>query len=297
MAPNKPTTTRHGRPVKTSAAQKNTNQNRADDAAKAASNKKKREKAAAKKKQRSENDADAAVLQNSTNTAPSAADTIANLTAQLKASQALTHTLKQKNRKLKKSARPPPGSTPAGEITLLAKPKGRFRIQTAMGLDDNRKLFTELQAGIHALAIEAKVDFDLAWSEQDPAVIVKVLRVAAERYSYLSAERFPRSWATSALLQRYINSVRGYRKGKATPDSGVNRRREKVTNVGRFEAQQRRSGHSAHSSPPPEEPSMDVDIDDVGNDGSNSPSTAENDPHGSGEDSTPVLRTIHAGGE
>ncbi|KAJ7809684.1 hypothetical protein B0H13DRAFT_2385108 [Mycena leptocephala] len=57
------------------------------------------------------------------------------------------------------------------------------------------------------------------------------------RHSYLSAKRFPRHWATSTILQRYINSVQAYTSGKDNPTSGVNRRRQRVTNVGRQEAE------------------------------------------------------------
>ncbi|KAJ7080388.1 hypothetical protein B0H15DRAFT_933246 [Mycena belliarum] len=208
-----PTTSRYGRTVKASAAQKNIDQNRSENAAKTAANKERRKKAASKKKQRQKNDAAAAVLGDTTNTASAAA--IADLkgtnVAQLEASQALAQKLK---RKLKKSTRTPAGSAPAddGEIVRIPRPKNNFRIQDAMDSGDNRKLFVELQSGVRALAIQAKVDFDLPWSEQDPAIVAKVLRV------------------------RYINSVGGYARGKANPDSGVNRLREKVTSIGRREA-------------------------------------------------------------
>ncbi|KAJ7103429.1 hypothetical protein B0H15DRAFT_795547 [Mycena belliarum] len=169
-----PTTSRSGWTVKTSAAQRDTDQNRSEDAAKTAANKERRKKAASKKKQRQKNEAAAA-------------------------------------RKLKKSARAP-APTDDGQIVLIPRPKNNFRIQDAMDLGDTRKLFVELQSGVRALAIQAKVDVDLPWSEQDPAIVAKVLRV------------------------RYINSVRGYERGKANPDSGVNRRRQKLTNIGRREA-------------------------------------------------------------
>ncbi|KAJ7728045.1 hypothetical protein B0H16DRAFT_1470636 [Mycena metata] len=70
-----------------------------------------------------------------------------------------------------------------------------------------------------------------------PTVNSPILRVSAERHPYLTAKRFPPHWATSAILQRLINSVRAYSAGKANPTSGVNRRRQKVTKMGRAEAQ------------------------------------------------------------
>ncbi|KAJ7097465.1 hypothetical protein C8R44DRAFT_643440, partial [Mycena epipterygia] len=114
-----------------------------------------------------------------------------------------------------------------------------FNIQDAMRLKDDRALFTTLQAGIHTIALEAKIDFESAWSQQDPATLAKVLRVAEERHPYLTAKRFPRHWATSSILQRYINNVRGYTSGKSNPSSGVSRRRQRLTNVGRLEGEAR----------------------------------------------------------
>ncbi|KAJ7291983.1 hypothetical protein C8J57DRAFT_1274328 [Mycena rebaudengoi] len=124
------------------------------------------------------------------------------------------------------------------------------------------------KAGVRALAVEAKVDFESKWSAQEPAVIAKVLRVAAERYPYLTARRFPRSWATSAILQRYINNVRTYSSGKMNPDSGVSRRRQKLTKIGRLEANTRMQEHqsSPRRSLSPSAPNneMDVDVDNAG---------------------------------
>ncbi|KAJ7290419.1 hypothetical protein C8J57DRAFT_1611267 [Mycena rebaudengoi] len=112
------------------------------------------------------------------------------------------------------------------------------------------------------------VDFESKWSAQEPAVIAKVLRVAAERYPYLTARRFPRSWATSAILQRYINNVRTYSSGKMNPDSGVSRRRQKLTKIGRLEANTRMQEHqsSPRRSLSPSAPNneMDVDVDNAG---------------------------------
>ncbi|KAJ7281012.1 hypothetical protein C8J57DRAFT_1220284 [Mycena rebaudengoi] len=70
----------------------------------------------------------------------------------------------------------------------------------------------------------------------------------------------PRSfvcWATSAILQRYLNNVRGYQSGKKNPSSGVNRRRQRVALKGRQEAEQDDSGHRASASPPIDSPSND----------------------------------------
>ncbi|KAJ7700557.1 hypothetical protein B0H16DRAFT_1705625 [Mycena metata] len=115
----------------------------------------------------------------------------------------------------------------------IKKPKGKFNLQEAMGLSDNRQLFTELQAAVHSIALEAKIDFGLNWSQQDPGTVAKILRVAGERHTHLNAKRYPRNWATAAMLQRYINS-------KANPSSGVSRRRKRVTKVGRLEAERER---------------------------------------------------------
>ncbi|KAK7016688.1 hypothetical protein R3P38DRAFT_2991054 [Favolaschia claudopus] len=137
--------------------------------------------------------------------------------------------LNRKNKRLSKALRRSklPTDTDTEDITAIRKPSGKFNIKSAMGLDDNHNLFVELQASIRAIAIEVKIDFNLPWKEQDPGDLAKVLRIAAGRNSYLSAKRFPRHWATQAILHRYINSVRGYTAGKANPRSGVNRRRER----------------------------------------------------------------------
>ncbi|KAJ7717209.1 hypothetical protein B0H16DRAFT_1476231 [Mycena metata] len=50
-----------------------------------------------------------------------------------------------------------------------------------MGLAEDRAEFTKLQAVIHALAVEAKLDFELPWSQQEPMTIVKISRVNLSR--------------------------------------------------------------------------------------------------------------------
>ncbi|KAJ6470695.1 hypothetical protein DFH09DRAFT_1220719 [Mycena vulgaris] len=228
-----------------SAAQRNTNKNRADAAAKTQANKEKVKRAAARKAKRSENDARAAALQDTTNTAGRIGDAglspeeeIARLTARLKSADAQVQSLSRKNKKLSKSIRQSQGTSNADtDVTPIPKPKGKFKLQEVMGLLDDRALFTKLQAGIHALALEAKIDFKSSWSQQEPGTVAKILRVAEERHPYLSAKRFPRHWATSSILQRYINSVRAYNSGKVNPSSGVSRRRERVTHEGRLEVE------------------------------------------------------------
>ncbi|KAJ7721632.1 hypothetical protein B0H16DRAFT_1602374 [Mycena metata] len=248
-----------------SARQVLSNENRADSAAKTQANKDKRQRAATKKKQRSSNDAQADALRDSTNagtSALSAEQQIALLTARLSSAEERNQTLSDKNRKLKRLARPQTTSTDE-EIVPIKKPKGKFNLQEAMGLSDNRQLFTELQAAVHSIALEAKIDFGLNWSQQDPGTVAKILRVAGERHTHLTAKRYPRNWATAAMLQRYINSVRAYRAGKANPSSGVSRRRKRVTKVGRLEAERERNYRSSRRvvvSPPAEDNNeMDVD--------------------------------------
>ncbi|KAJ6469276.1 hypothetical protein C8R45DRAFT_937683 [Mycena sanguinolenta] len=142
-------------------------------------------------------------------------------------------------------------------------PRGKFNIQSAMGLEDDRALFVELQAGIHVLAHEAKVDFDSNWSQQDHSTIAKITRVAEQRHKYLTSKRFLRSWATSAMVQRYLNSVHAYKSGKANPASGVNRRRERVTRIGRLECQRAARSTPAGDDDESNEPEeMNVDVQD-----------------------------------
>ncbi|KAJ7700901.1 hypothetical protein B0H16DRAFT_1483758 [Mycena metata] len=127
-----------------------------------------------------------------------------------------------------------------------------------MGLAEDRAEFTKLQTVIHVLAVEAKLDFELPWSQQEPMTIAKISRVvrfnksissvleleqAAERHDYLCAKRFPRHWATQSILQHYLNSVRAYKSGKANPSSGVSRRRARATKIGRREAAAAGSSH------------------------------------------------------
>ncbi|KAJ7168388.1 hypothetical protein C8R43DRAFT_1121550 [Mycena crocata] len=213
--------TRTGRTTKPSSRQRGADENTADKAAKAAGNKKKAQQAAARKLKRSDNNSQAAALRDTTNTSGSQSEPlsaeaqIAALTASLKSAKAKVHELDHKNKKLTKTIRRRRAETPnsAGDIVPIPKPRGKFNIQSAMELNDNRPLFTRLQAGIRGLAFEAKIDFGLNWAHQEPAVVAKVLRVAEERHEYLSSKRFPRSWATSAILQRYINSKRAYEFG------------------------------------------------------------------------------------
>ncbi|KAJ7100777.1 hypothetical protein B0H15DRAFT_796477 [Mycena belliarum] len=263
---------RASRSRKPSAAQKQINQTRVEAAAKTRANKEKAKRAAARKEKRRSNDAQAAILRDTTNTvvereplAPSAEEQIARLTARLQSAEAHNETLARKNKRLKKSMRRHPASTTdsSPEIIPIPKPKGKFNLQEAMELTDKRALYTELQSGIHAIALEAKLDFGLNWSQQDPGLVAKILRVAEEHHPYLGSKRFPRHWATSSILQRYLNSVRAYQSGKANPSSGVSRRRERVTRIGQREAEaQRRRKHSRRvitSPSPDEDDSMDVE--------------------------------------
>ncbi|KAJ7702027.1 hypothetical protein B0H14DRAFT_3649135 [Mycena olivaceomarginata] len=66
------------------------------------------------------------------------------------------------------------------EIIPIPKPKGKFNIQEAMGLADDQREFTKLQAGVHVLAVEAKIDFDEPWSRQEPSTVAKLLRVSEQ---------------------------------------------------------------------------------------------------------------------
>ncbi|KAK7013516.1 hypothetical protein R3P38DRAFT_3576054 [Favolaschia claudopus] len=238
------------RRTRKSERQQRSDENKADAAAKTAQRKQKNTEAAAKKARRAVNNAQAAALQDATNTRPeqsalSSEEKIAALENRVEA-------LSRKNKRLSKALRRNEPTTNDEDITAIPKPKERkFNIKSAMGLEDNQRLFTELQALIRTVAIEAKIDFDLPWKDQEPSDVAKVLRVAAGRNSYLSAKRFPRHWATSAILQRYINSVRGYNAGKANPTSGVNRRRQRNTTVGRLELMRRRGVEARRETPPP----------------------------------------------
>ncbi|KAJ6491128.1 hypothetical protein C8R45DRAFT_1096644 [Mycena sanguinolenta] len=253
---------------KPSARQRASDENKTNDAAKTAANKQRTRDAAARKNKRAANDAEAATLQNVTNTAPSQAlsaeEQIAALTAQLNTANSKVEVLGRKNKLLKKTIRraQPDLAAENTDITPIPKPKGKFNVQSTMGLDNNRAHFTEIQAAIRAIAVEAKIDFTAPWSQQDPSAVAKVLRVAAERHSYLSSKRFPRHWATSTILQRYINSVRAYTSGKANPTSGVNCRRHRVTNVGRQETDRRRRTVS-----PPAQGENQMDVDDAAGEG------------------------------
>ncbi|KAJ7701403.1 hypothetical protein B0H17DRAFT_1195203 [Mycena rosella] len=178
-----------------SAAQHNMNENRADAAAKTQANKEKVKQAAARKAKRSKNDAQAATLQDTTNTTGCIGDAglspeeeIAHLTARLKSADAQVQSLSCKNKKLSKSIRQSQGASNADtDVTPIPKPKGKFKLQETMGLLDNRALFTKVQAGIHVLTLEAKIDFKSSWSQQEPGTVAKILQVAEECHPYLSA--------------------------------------------------------------------------------------------------------------
>ncbi|KAJ7164104.1 hypothetical protein C8R46DRAFT_1220613 [Mycena filopes] len=260
MPNHKPTSkSKAGRAVKPSARQQQSNENRAQDAAKKQKRKDTGQRSAAKKTKRAGNDVQADALRDTTNnpgnSAVSPEQHIAVLTARLESAEAKNHRLSIKNKKLRRQSAPAAEST---EIVPIPKPKGRFSIQRAMVLGEDKSEFTRTQAVVHALAIEAKVDFDLPWSQQDNATIAKICRVAEERHAYLSAKRFPRHWATQAILQRYINNVRAYNSGKAKPDSGVSRRRERRNTGGRRAAEEHQSPQRSIS-PPFDDDQMDVD--------------------------------------
>ncbi|KAJ7839829.1 hypothetical protein B0H14DRAFT_3458479 [Mycena olivaceomarginata] len=208
----------------------------ADDAAKKRRNKEKAQRAAANKSKRNENNAQADALRDATNVSQavesSPEEQIASLKARLKSFEVQNNLLSRKNKKLARTVRRQTvPNDDNSEIIPIPKPKGKFNIQEAMGLADDQREFTKLQAGVNVLAVEAKIDFDEPWSRQEPSTVAKLLRVSEQRFPYLTSKRFPRYWATSAMLQRYINSVRGYQSGLKNPDSGVSRRRQRVTKI------------------------------------------------------------------
>ncbi|KAF8205731.1 hypothetical protein K438DRAFT_2014595 [Mycena galopus ATCC 62051] len=210
VTPRKPSQT-----CKPSQGQQRTNENWADDAAKKRQNKEKAQQAAAKKSKRNENNAQAATLQDATNLSQametSPEEQIASLKACLKSYEVQNNLLSHKNKKLARAVRcQTVPNDDNSEIISIPKPKGKFNIQEAMGLADDQHEFTKLQAGVHVLTVEGKIDFNKPWSKQEPSTVAKVLRVSEKCFPYLTSKRFPRYWATSAMLQRYINSVRGY---------------------------------------------------------------------------------------
>ncbi|KAF8146843.1 hypothetical protein K438DRAFT_1990128 [Mycena galopus ATCC 62051] len=241
VTPRKPSQMR-----KQSQGQQRTNENRADDAAKKRQNKEKAQRAAAKKSKRNENNAQAATLQDATNLSQametSPEEQIASLKARLKSYEVQNNLLSHKNKKLARAVRHQMvPNDDNSEIISIPKLKGKFNIQEAMGLTDDQREFTKLQAGIHVLTVEGKIDFDEPWSKQEPSTVAKLLCVSEKHFPYLTSKRFPQSWATSAMLQRYINSVHGYQSGMKNPNSGVSRRRQHVTKVGQREVEAQRN--------------------------------------------------------
>ncbi|KAJ7716406.1 hypothetical protein B0H14DRAFT_3171071 [Mycena olivaceomarginata] len=167
VTPSKPPRTR-----KPSQRQQRTNENRADAAPDCASSK--TQQAAAKKSKRNENNAQAAALRDATNSYEVQKDL-----------------LSRKKKKLTRAARRQTvPNDDNSEIIPIPKPKGKFNIQEAMGLADDQCEFTKLQAGVHALAVEAKIDFDEPWSKQEPSTVAKLLRVSEKRFPYLTSKRF-----------------------------------------------------------------------------------------------------------
>ncbi|KAJ6602607.1 hypothetical protein DFH09DRAFT_1301630 [Mycena vulgaris] len=140
---------------------------------------------------------------------------------------------------------------------------------------------------VHAIVIEAKIDFDVPWSQQDPGKVVKILRVSCERHKHLKEERDPQHWATALILQRYINSVCAYQVGKGNPTSGVSRRCERLTRVGRLEAE--------HHDPPPEEENDGMNIDSQS--GTPAVERMQRSPVADSDDSEPVGDDPHGDDE
>ncbi|KAJ7206400.1 hypothetical protein GGX14DRAFT_568366 [Mycena pura] len=277
MPKSKPTPrSKAGRPVKASARQQQTNENRAENAAKKQKKQDTAKRAAARKAKRAGNDAQADALRDTTNTAGESAlspeQQIALLTARLESAEAKTRRL---DRKLRRQLAATNDDT---EVVAIPKPKGRCNIQRVMGLGEDKAEFTRLQAAVHALAIEAKVDFDLPWSQQDHATVAKICRVAEERHAYLCAKRFPRHWATQSMLQRYINNVRAYASGKANPASGVSRRRERRATGGTRAAEE-------HQSPLRSLDADQMDVDDGHVSDPNPPGSRDSTPSDNDSDS------------
>ncbi|KAK7027763.1 hypothetical protein R3P38DRAFT_3354712 [Favolaschia claudopus] len=243
------------RKTRKSARQQQSDDHKARDAAKTAQRKQKASAAAAKKTKRAANDARAAALGDVTNTTPAEQGKIAALENRIEI-------LSRKNKRLSKAIRRHKinATDDSDDIVAIPKPKNKkFNIQAAMGLENDTRLYTEIQATVRSASIESKIDFALPWKEQEPADVAQVLRVAASRNNYLTAKRFPRHWATSALLQRYINNARGYTAGKANPDSGVSRRRYRNTTVGRIELIKRRGIEARQESSPANDDTEDTE--------------------------------------
>lgn len=162
------------------------------------------------------------------------------------------------------------------DAPLIDKPKGKYSIQAAMGLGDNRDEYKRIVVWgvLFTMVSPAEVGFLLLYrasfttlfvslilstlilgaikiqrlsaisivrcvvskagraSSSDNAILL-VLQ-AAKREPFL--QRFRKHWATADLVQQYFQNARGYRNAKLNPNSGVMRRRARLTKVGAHEA-------------------------------------------------------------
>ncbi|KAL1686801.1 hypothetical protein GGG16DRAFT_105497 [Schizophyllum commune] len=105
-------------------------------------------------------------------------------------------------------------------IEVITKPEGSagepgttgYNLQQVMRLNVGERRVREyhaIQNDMHRLCAKYDIDYKQApFRDQDPVNLGKLFKRMYTDHPYLTPERFPSNWATSAMVQQYINEQR-----------------------------------------------------------------------------------------
>ncbi|KAF4586750.1 hypothetical protein EYR40_010765 [Pleurotus pulmonarius] len=111
--------------------------------------------------------------------------------------------------------KPSPLPVAPGSITAIQKPKGEagdtkrgFNLCSAMGLDEDRFLYTDIMRAVRRNAARAGIDYRRLYREQDHDILGKIFKAGRQLFPYLTKDRFPHDWAQAEILKQFLKNSR-----------------------------------------------------------------------------------------
>ncbi|KAF8205822.1 hypothetical protein K438DRAFT_1964234 [Mycena galopus ATCC 62051] len=134
-------------------------------------------------------------------------DEIAHLKAQLEK-------LQESNKLLQESvARGGVDDQPQDDIVWFEKPPGEagdkkngFVLQDAMGLEDDKDLYSSIQRSMHKAVTRVHLDLTLDYCKQAPEKLGAVYKLMCKDHNYLTQKRFPFNWASAEMVKQYLRN-------------------------------------------------------------------------------------------
>ncbi|XP_006457053.1 hypothetical protein AGABI2DRAFT_122926 [Agaricus bisporus var. bisporus H97] len=95
----------------------------------------------------------------------------------------------------------------------IPEPKGKYNIQVAMGLEDNKDAYNDCRAAISEAMLDARIPIHLDWRHQDSVSVARVFSIAKEKEPRLAG--FERNWAIAAIMRTINKNIRSYGRKRA----------------------------------------------------------------------------------